>query len=94
MNGSPRYPVGQEQTGTCFITLHNAFNPHEPKQGSRHFILMQALSLLQSVLTTHSGLQLGGLPKKPGIQEHEGILPTSRHSALRPHGEGIQGWSF
>lgn len=78
--------------GTCLTTLHIAFNPHEPKQGSIHFMLMQALLLLQSVFSTHSGLQFGGLPKYPILHEQEGTPPTSLHSAFCPQGEGMQGF--
>lgn len=91
-NGSPSYPDGHEQTGTWLMTLHIALDPHEPRHGSTHFILIQALSLLQSVLITHSGLQFGGLPKNPKIQEHDGIPPISLHSAFSPQGDGKQGF--
>jgi hypothetical protein len=43
--------------GIWFITEHSAFCPQVPGQGSTHLFLMQALSLGQSELSTHSGLQ-------------------------------------
>lgn len=55
-------------------------------------MLIHALSLLHSVLSTHSGLQFGGLPKNPIKQEHEGIPPMLRHSAFSPHGDGKHGF--
>lgn len=65
--------------------------PQEPGQGSLHFSVIQAMVEGQSVLTTHSGLQLGGDPMKLGRQEQAGWLPTARHSELGPQGEGIHG---
>lgn len=52
---------------------------------------MHALSLLQSVLRMHSGLQFGGLPKNPAAHVQECIPPISRQSALSPHGDGTHG---
>lgn len=40
----------------------------------------------------HSGLQYGGLPSKPGIQEQDGTPPISRQSELGPHGELMHGF--
>ena len=53
--------------GLWLVTWHLALLPQVPGQGSTHFWLMQAVSWLQSELTTHSGRQLGGLPWYPGI---------------------------
>lgn len=62
-NGSPVYPIGQEHTGMWLITSQRASYPHVPGHGSTHLFLIHALSLLHSVLSTHSGLQDSyGLP--------------------------------
>lgn len=60
--GSPVYPSVQLQMGLWFNTLHLALTPQVPWHGSTHFWFMQALSNGHSELTTHSGLQFGGLP--------------------------------
>ena len=57
MNGSPWYPLGQEQTGLCPMTWQRASIPQVPGQGSRHLWLTQAKLLPQSELVVHSGLQ-------------------------------------
>lgn len=44
-----------------------------------------------SLLVTHSGLQLGGIPLKSGKQEHEGDSPITLHAELGPQGEGSHG---
>jgi hypothetical protein len=62
MNGSPVYFCGHVQMGLCLITWHLAPTPQVPLQGSMHFWLLHALFDVQSVLTTHSGRQSGGLP--------------------------------
>jgi hypothetical protein len=72
-------------------TLHWAFWPQEPGQGSLHFSLMQAWLLAHSELTTHSGLQLGGEPMYPDKQEQDGEPPISRHCENGPHGVGWHG---
>ena len=64
------YPGMQMQIGTWFLTSHFALTPHNPGQGSWHFLLMHALSIGQSAFTTHSGLQFGGEPIIPGRQVH------------------------
>ena len=51
------------------MTWHLAPTPHVPGQGSWHFWFEQASLRLQSELTTHSGLQDGGLPMNPITQE-------------------------
>ena len=77
--------------GLWFTTLHLAPMPQVPGQGSLHFWLEQAWVSGHSELTTHSGLQVGGLPMKPGTQEHTPWPFTSLHWLLGPHGEGWQG---
>lgn len=51
------------------MVTHFVFVPHVPGHGSLHFRSMQALLVEHSELTTHSGLQPGGLPIKSGKQE-------------------------
>lgn len=41
----------------------------------------------------HSGRQFGGIPKKSGKQEHEGLAPESLHCELGPQGDGMHGFS-
>lgn len=53
---------------------------------------MQAKLKEHSLLLTHSGLQLGGVPIKSGKQEHDGDSPETLHCELGPHGEGKQGF--
>lgn len=70
------------------ITVHSAFWPQVPGQGSSHLFLMHALFLGQSLLRTHSGRQPWyGSPWYSGKQVHIPLL----HSAFAPHGEGEQG---
>lgn len=88
VNGSPVYPAGQMQEGTWFMTLQVAETPHDPKQGSAHFLLTQAIALGQSVFTVHSGRQFGGLPINSAEHEQDGISLTTRHSAFGPQGLG------
>lgn len=52
----PTKPFRQVQLGIWFTTLHSAFCPQVPGQGSMHLFLIQALSRGQSLLKTHSGL--------------------------------------
>lgn len=52
---------------------------------------MHDLSLLQSVFTTHSGLQYGGLPTNPFKQEHDGTPPISLQREFGPQGDGRHG---
>lgn len=91
MNGSPVYPSGQVQDGTWLMTLHRAPAPQEPGQGSRHFSRMHAFVLIQSELTTHSGLHDGGVPIYSGRHEHDGTPLMSRHCEYGPQGEGTHG---
>lgn len=79
LKGSPEYPSRHVQIDTWLCTLHSAFTPHVPGQGSVHFSLIHALSLGQSEFMVHSGLQFGGLPIYVSIHEQEGDPPISRH---------------
>lgn len=70
------------------MTSHLAFCPQTPGQGSRHLFLKQALSLEHSWLPVHSGLQDSyGFPLYSAKHVQNPLL----HSALGPHGEGLQG---
>lgn len=60
---------GQVQIGLWLMTSHTAAIPHAPMQGLTHFWLLQASFNEHSRLTIHSGLQVGGLPRYPGMQE-------------------------
>lgn len=62
-----------------------------PGQGSRHLLARQACVSGHSALTTHSGLQDGGLPTSPGWQEHTAWSFTTRHMLFGPQGDGSQG---
>jgi len=62
LKGSPEYPSEQVQAGVWLITVHRALMPQDPGQGSLHFSLIQALSLVQSELIEHSARQYGGDP--------------------------------
>lgn len=57
INALPEKPGKQLHIGIWLITLHSAFWPHVPGQGSTHLFRIQALSLGQSEFKTHSGLQ-------------------------------------
>lgn len=70
MKGSPVYLAKQLQIGLWLTTWQVAPIPQVPGQGSIHFWLRQARFKGHSELWTHSGLQVGGLPMKPGMQEH------------------------
>lgn len=59
----------QLQIGLWLITWQREDIPHEPGQGSLHFIFMQASFNEQSVLTVHSGRHAGGFPIYPGTHE-------------------------
>lgn len=61
-NGSPENPAGQLHIGLWLMTWHCAWIPQVPTHGFTHFKLLHASFLEQSELTTHSGLQDGGLP--------------------------------
>lgn len=62
VNASPVKLVAQVHIGIWFCTLHSALNPQEPGQGSLHFSVIHATFEGQSVFTTHSGRQFGGVP--------------------------------
>ena len=75
-NGLPEVPCGQLHIGMWFTTSHVAPWPHVPGQGSAHLFRIHALSLEQSVLSTHSGRQPEyGSPWYSGRQ----VQPPSRH---------------
>jgi len=58
VNGSPVYPWSQVQVEMWLMTLHWAFTPQSPGQGSTQWSSWQALFEGQSVLMTQaSGLQ-------------------------------------
>ena len=82
------------QIGTWFLTLHFAFRPQSPGQGSWHFLLIHALSVGQSALIIHSGLQFGGEPIIPGRHVHWHLSPTFLGGfVFGPQGFGLQGSS-
>lgn len=87
LNGSPVYPCRQVQLGIWLITLHSAFWPQVPGQGSMHLFLTHALSRGQSLLRTHSGLQpTYGSPWYSGKHVQIPLL----HRVLVPQGDGLQ----
>jgi hypothetical protein len=77
--------------GMWFWTRHSALKPQDPGHGSRHLLEMHACVGAQSVLTLHSGRQLGGDPTNSGRQEQDGTPPASLHSEFGPQGDGTQG---
>jgi len=88
MNAFPEVPGGQLHIGVWFITLHKLFCPHVPGQGSTHLFRMHALSVEQSVLSTHSGRQpTYGSPKYSGKQIQMPLL----HWAFGPQGDLLHG---
>lgn len=93
-NGSPVYPISQMHIGVWLTTLHSAFNPHEPEHGFRHFLLIQARFVAQSVLLVHSGRQFGGDPINSARHLQSALSPFSVHCELGPHGDGWQGLTF
>lgn len=92
VNGSPWYPWRHWQFGMWLDTRHSAFIPQVPGQGSRHFWLIQAKLLGQSLFVKHSGLQFGGAPIISAKHEQDAWSPTTLHSAFKPHGDGTQGF--
>jgi len=73
------------------MTSHRAFCPHVPGQGSTHLFLTHALSLEQSLLMTHSGLQpVYGSPWYSGRH----VQIPFEHWAFGPHGDGLHGSSY
>lgn len=91
MKGSPVWEGGHTQIGLWFTTWQTAPIPQLPGQGFKHFWLLQASFWGQSVLTIHSGLQVGGLPIYPLMQEQTAWLFTTRHSLFGPHGDWLHG---
>lgn len=59
--------------------------------GSLHFKLMQALLRGQSEFTAHSGLQAGGTPRNPTLQEQAARSFAILHSLFGPQGDGSHG---
>lgn len=82
---------GQLQKGPWLTTVHLAFRPQVPVQGSTHFWLIHAWFWEHSELTVHSGRQKGGLPIYVGEQEHTAWSLIRRHWLLGPQGDGTQG---
>lgn len=78
--------------GVWLTTRHSALVPHEPSQGSLHFLFIHAKCEGHSLLLIHSGLQYGGEPRNSGRHEHVGVSPATRHSAFAPQGDGTQGF--
>lgn len=74
-----------------FVTLHWAFNPQVPGQGSKHLLPTQALSRGQSLFNTHSGLQ--PLYGSPWYSARQVQMPLS-HNVFGPQGDGLQGSVF
>lgn len=72
--------------------MHSALAPHDPGQGSLHFLLTHAISVGHSEFDIHSGWQFGGLPKYSSRQAHDDVLPTSLQIELGPQGDGIHGF--
>lgn len=73
------------------MTVHRAWRPQVPGQGSWHFWFKHANVKGQSELITHSGLQDGGAPIKLGTHEHIAWPFISWHREFGPHGDGLQG---
>ena len=78
--------------GLWLTTSHRAPTPQLPGQGSMHFWLLHAWFCRQSVLTTHSGLQVGGLPRYPLMHEQTAWPFIDRHSLFWPQGVGLHGF--
>lgn len=86
------YPCTQMQFGVWLTTLHSAFSPQTPGQGSLHLLFIQANVFGHSLLLIHSGLQLGGCPLNSGRHEQLGDSLITLHMAFDPHGDGWQGF--
>lgn len=85
-NGFPVYEGGHTHETVWLMTWHSAFVPHDPSQGFWHLLFIHANWAGQSVLITHSGLQLGGVPIYPMLHSHAAVSPTARHLLFGPHG--------
>ena len=92
--GSPLCLGGQLQMGLWFRTVQSAFGAQALRHGLIHLLLRQARVCSHSALVEHSGLQLGGCPKKPGRHEQEACSLNSRHMLLAPQGDGVHGLRF
>lgn len=90
-NGSPVKSIRHEHMGLWLIVSHLVLEPHNPRQGSPHLLLMHAWLKAHSELTVHSGRQFGGLPRKVGKQVQTLVLSTTRHLLFGPQGDGSQG---
>lgn len=90
VNGSPVYPDRQTHIGLWLITWHSVLSPQVPGHGSTHFWFTHAWFRGHSELITHSGLQLGGIPIKPGTQLHTDWEFTTLQILFGPQGEGRQ----
>lgn len=62
VNGSPVYCSGQRQIAWWLWTMHVAYEPQTPMQGSLHLWLIQAYIGEHSPELTHSGRHIGGRP--------------------------------
>lgn len=91
INGSPVNEGGHEHIGLWLITSHTAATPQAPIQGSTHFWFWQASFKEHSRLTTHSGLQVGGLLRYPGRHEQTACPCDCWHWLFGPHGDGLHG---
>lgn len=91
VNGSPVWLGIQLQIGLWLTTWHLALIPHVPGHGSTHLLFRHAWVRGHSALTTHSGLQVGGLPICPGWHEHTAISFTILHKLFEPQGDGLHG---
>lgn len=95
LKGSPVKPAIQVHDGKWLITWQFAFWPHVPGQGSMHLFRIQARFEGQSEFNVHSGLQPSyGLPIYSGRHTQEPAPFRSLHSALIPHGDGLQGFKL
>lgn len=90
-NGSPVNPTGQVQIGLWFLVVQSALTPQVFGHGSVHFLFKQAKWNGHSAFTTHSGLQLGGIPLYSGRHVQTAWPFTSRHLLFGPHGDGEHG---
>lgn len=92
VKGSPVNDSLQLQIGLWFLTTHIVLRPHALGQGSEHFCEIQALSNGHSALTTHSGLQPGGLPIYSSKQVQTACSLFTRHWLFGPQGDGKHGF--
>lgn len=76
--------------GLWLITVHLAWSPQVPGQGSEHFCDIQAKCGWHSELPTHSGRQFGGVPTKLDLQEQTALPLLLRQTLFGPQGDGSQ----